>query len=195
MITELAQVHETRLTWPEGKPRAAHRKRSAFKGAEVDREQREIEAELARWGVRRFIISRNNQRIYAGDPGAAVWWETRKGELRVLASDSWDKLADNLRAICKTLDAMRALERWGAYSAEQAAEGAKLQALPPPEHQDWRKLFGLAAYQLPRADLLTLAERRYRDHSREAAGNETRQRTLNLAIEAARVELGSGARD
>ncbi len=31
-----------------------------------------------------------------------------------------------------TLDAMRALERWGAYTMEQAVEGAKL-ALPPPE--------------------------------------------------------------
>ena len=55
----------------------------------------------------------------------------QRGELRVLACDKYVKMADNLHAICLTLEAMRALERWGAYTAEQAAEGARL-ALPPP---------------------------------------------------------------
>lgn len=189
IITDLAQVTESRLCWPDSKPRSAQRGSSAFKNREAATETRGVEAELERWGIRKFIVSRNNQRIYAGDPAAAVWWISRSGELRVLACDKHIKLADNLHAIRLTLQAMRALERWGAYTAEQAAEGARL-ALPPPEGMsaDWRKLLGYVS-GVPNDKQLVLAEHAYRSMSREAAGDEDKQRTLNLAIEAARKEL------
>lgn len=193
MITDLGDVTESRLCWPETKPRSAQRSGSAFKGTEVDRERREIEAELERWRIRQFIISRNHQRIYAGDPAAAVWWLDRKGEIRVLACDKYTKLADNMHAIRLTLEAMRALERWGAYTAEQAAEGARL-ALPAPESEriDWRALLGSISGLAPDKQLV-LCEHAYRSMSREAAGDEAKQRTLNLAIEAARRELRNAA--
>jgi hypothetical protein len=190
MITALDQVTEQRLCWPETKPRSAQRAKSPFKNTSVDVEQREITHELEKWRVRQFIISRNNQRIYAGDPAAAVWWNDRKAELRVLACDKHIKLADNMHAIRLTLQAMRALERWGAYTAEQAAEGARL-ALPPPEGDrvDWKTVLGYVSI-LPKEKQLVLCEHSYRAMSREAAGDEVRQRDLNLAIEAARKELG-----
>lgn len=188
-ITKLEQVLESRLTWPETKPRASHRRRSPFQGREVATEHRAVENELQRWGIRQFIVSRNNQRIYAGDPGVAVWWNDKKGELRVLACDRWDKLADNMRAIHLTLDAMRALERWGAYTAEQAAEGAKLKALPPPDAVNWRDILGMLEHaSLPKSDQLIIANRRYRDKSAELGAPEV---TLNLAIEQARKELAA----
>lgn len=192
MITSLDQVTESRLCWPDNKPRAAQRVGSPFKNREVASETRGVETELERWRIRKFIVSRNNQRIFAGDPGCAAWWEDRKGELRVLACDKYVKIADNMHAIRLTLEAMRALERWGAYTAEQAAEGARL-ALPPPEGMapDWRNLLGSIS-GLPNDKQLVLCEHAYRSMSREAAGDEAKQRALNLAIEAARKELGSG---
>jgi hypothetical protein len=192
MITELGQVTESRVCWPDGKPRAAQRVPSPFKFREAATEQRAIELEMERWGIRQYIISRNNQRIFAGDPAAALWWADREGELRVLACDKYVKLADNLRAIYLTLDAMRALERWGAYTAEQAAEGARL-ALPAPQGErapDWRKVLGYVS-ALPNDKQLVLVEHTYRSMAREAAADEARLRTLNLAIEAARKELAS----
>jgi hypothetical protein len=191
-ITDIGQVAESRVTWPPGRPRAAQRTDSAFKNREAATERRGIEVELERWGVRQFIISASNQRIFAGDPAAAVWWQTPppRGELRVLACDKYTKLADNLHAIRLTLEAMRALERWGAYTAEQAAEGARL-ALPPPEGHaaaDWRRLLGYISGLAPDKQLV-LCEHAYRSMSREAAGDEARQRQINLAIEAARKEL------
>lgn len=195
-ITDLGQVTESRICWPSTRPRSAQRTGSAFKNREAATERRGIEHELERWKIRQFIISANNQRIYAGDPAAAVWWKSRKGELRVLACDKYTKLADNLHAIRLTLEAMRALERWGAYTAEQAAEGARL-ALPPPEESqapaDWRKILGYIS-GLPGEKQLVLCEHAYRSMSKETAGNDERQRNLNLAIEAARRELRQEAR-
>lgn len=188
MITDLGQVTESRVCWPETKPRTGSRSESPFRRPSVDREQVEIETELGRWGLRKFIISKNNQRIYAGDPACAVWWLDRRGELRVLACDKYQTLGANMHAIRLTLEAMRALERWGAYTAEQAAEGARLLALPAPEGADWRRLLGFVS-GLPSDKQLVLVEHSYREMSRAAAGDDARQRTLNLAIEAARKEL------
>jgi hypothetical protein len=190
-ITNLERVLENRLTWPESKSRAAHRTKSPFRSREVATEQREIEYELERWRIRQFIISRNHQRIYAGDPGAAVWWLDRKRQLRVLACDKWTTLGENLHAIRLTLEAMRALERWGAYTAEQAAEGAR-PALPPPGYEAarrWREVLAMPhADGLSAEDQLVLAERRYRERSR---GKGEADLELNAAIEAARKELRS----
>jgi hypothetical protein len=193
-IRALDEVAESRLTWPDGRPRAAQRVKSPFKNREAASETRAIEIELERWGIRRFIVSRNHQRIFAGDPAAATWWTDRKGELRVLACDRYVKLADNLHAIRLTLEALRAVERWGAYTAEQAAEGARPLALPPPEVAravDWRSVLGYVS-ALANDKQLVLCEHAYRALSREANGDEARQLDLNLAIEAARRELADG---
>jgi hypothetical protein len=191
MITELAEVTEGRLTWPETKPRAAQRTGSQFK-SEVAKANREIDDELARWGVRQFIISRNNQRIFSGDPGAAVWWLDRRKALRVLACDKYQKLADNLHALYLTLSAMRALERWGAYTAEQAAEGARL-ALPPPAafaETPWWETLGVERHwplKAIEAVWLTRLEKAHPDRG----GDPDEAATLNAAMDAARQELAN----
>jgi hypothetical protein len=190
MITELGEVTESRLCWPETKPRTVNKVDSPFRHPEVAKAARGVEREMSAWKIRAWILSRNHQRIYAGDPGAALWWNDRKGELRVLAADKYTKLADNIHAIELTLSAMRGLERWGAYTAEQATEGARL-ALPSPDGKaiDWRGMFGDVA-GLANDQRLVLAEHRYRSLAREASSDEGRLRELNLAIDAARKELG-----
>ncbi len=142
--------------------------------------------------VRAYVISRNNQRIFAGDPGVAVWWADRKDALRVLACDKFTTQAFNLHAIVLTLTAMRGLERWGAYTIEQAIEGARL-ALPSPEVEtlDWRLIFKAPPLTagLAKIDILDMVNTRYRRMAGEANGDDSELRRLNLAIEAARKEL------
>lgn len=46
------------------------------------------------------------------DPGATVYWRSR-GRDQVIAIDQYDRVADNLAAIAGTLDALRAIKRWG----------------------------------------------------------------------------------
>ena len=92
-----------------------------------------------------------------------------------------------------TLDAMRALERWGAYTMEQAVEGAKL-ALPPPEGMEtleWRTVFGAVADGLSKHDALAIVNARYRRQAAEANDDQKELTRLNLAIEAARKELNA----
>lgn len=56
------------------------------------------------------------------DPGAAVYW--RDGDRRlVLACDKWSTVGENLYTIGKTIEATRAIERWGAVTTEQAFAG------------------------------------------------------------------------
>jgi hypothetical protein len=195
-ITRLEEVHESRLTWPENKPRAGGRVGSPFR-TEVDKAEREIKYELERWGARDYIISRNRTRIFAGDPAAAVWWLDRKRQLKVIGCDKYVKPADNLHAIYLTLDAMRALDRWGAYTIEQASEGAKVAMLPPPagsEQLSWRIVLGDVPINLTPDDRLAILEKRYRNKASEAGhDNEPVLRRLIAAIEAARQELkGNG---
>lgn len=63
------------------------------------------------------------------DPGVVVYWK-RAGKGYVLACDKYEDRAQNLRAIAKTIEATRGIERWGVVSGEMAFKG--YEALPPP---------------------------------------------------------------
>lgn len=56
------------------------------------------------------------------DPGAAVYFRL-KGRARSLACDKWDRVADNIAAIAEHIEALRAVERYGVGSIEQAFAG------------------------------------------------------------------------
>jgi hypothetical protein len=189
MIASLDQVTESRLCWPETKPRAAQRGGSPFVKTEIDRESQRIDDELGRWRIKQYIVSRNNQRIFAGDPAAALWWLDRRGELRVLACDKYQKLSDNLHAIYLTLDAMRALERWGAYTAEQAAEGARLALPPPPQDTiDWPAVLGVER-TWPLGAIEAVWKTKVEKAHPDRGGSHEAMAALNAAMQAARKEL------
>lgn len=81
---------------------------------------------------------RRDQRA-PSDPGVAVYWKTRKNEPRCMAIDQYDRIADNLAAIAATLEAMRAIDRYGgAAIMERAFTGFK--ALTAPEQ--WWTILG-----------------------------------------------------
>lgn len=81
---------------------------------------------------------RRDQRQPA-DPGVAVYWKTRKNEPRCMAIDQYTRIADNLAAIAATLEAMRAIDRYGgAAIMERAFTGFK--ALTAPEQ--WWTILG-----------------------------------------------------
>lgn len=74
------------------------------------------------------------------DPGAAVYWHTRdmgpNDPYRCMAIDKYDRLADNLAAIAGSLEALRAVQRWGgAEILDRAFTG--FQALPEQPSAGW----------------------------------------------------------
>jgi hypothetical protein len=177
------------LTWPDGWPRARSRRDAPFKVPPVQA-KREMMDELARIGARDIIVSTDqplnkdgspsmNRRW--GDPGVAVYFK-RKGKAVVLACDQYYQLHDNMRAIGKTVEAMRGIERWGASDMlDRAFTG--FQALAAPE-QWWQVL------QIPNTASIADIDIAYRRLARaahpDAGGSDAAMARLNAARDAAR---------
>lgn len=135
------------LQWPVGWPRARYRREAPFK-VPPQQAKREMYDELRRLGAKDIIVSADQplnkdgtptlRRIW-GDPGIAVYF-TRKGRPVVLACDQYIQPHDNMRAIGKTAEAMRGIERWGASDMlDRAFTG--FEALPAPEQ--WWQVLGV----------------------------------------------------
>lgn len=127
------------LHWPEGWPRTRHPERSRFQVA-FDEARQELQWEIERMGGRYAVLSTNVELRRDGNPyasrrdpddrGVAVYFELN-GKQMVFACDRWDQVKDNIRAIEKTIAAMRGIERWGASDMMARAFSA-FEALPPP---------------------------------------------------------------
>lgn len=161
------------LSWPTGWPRrpARARARAKFTKARthhssgggswtvrdaltVPQGLERLRRELERLRARDVIISTNVELNSYGhprggrrdpdDPGAAVYFKL-SGKDRVLASDAWDRTADNLAAIAAHIECIRGIDRYGVGTLDQAFAG--YDALPPPGTSPkipWRKVFEYA---------------------------------------------------
>lgn len=128
------------LTWPDGFERTnpSDRKYGQFQCTVAQARDGVLE-EIRRLNGINPIISSNipikrDGQMYAsmkavdGDNGIAVYF-TWDNEQYVLACDQYIYLQDNLRAIEKSIDALRGLKRWGASDIlKRAFQGFK--ALP-----------------------------------------------------------------
>ena len=156
------------LQWPAGWPRTKRRARSQFT-CTMAAARDALMAELARMGARYIVLSTNvalrqdglpyaNQRE-PDDPGVAVYFMWQ-GKQMTFACDRWDYVRDNVRAIQKTVEALRGIERWGASDMMQRAFSA-FEALPAPEQ--WWQVLGVAE-RASRDDIT----RAYRDAAMKA---------------------------
>lgn len=119
------------LTWPQGWKRTSHPIRSRFgKGIyhkpSIATGKDKILDEIRRLGGRDVIISTNLKLKLDGlpysnqnepnDRGVAVYFTkviNGNKESMCIACDSYDKIGCNLYAIGSSIEAMRAMERWG----------------------------------------------------------------------------------
>lgn len=154
---------------------------------------RRLNDELRRLGAQHVIISSNlrtnldgspsaNQAKHLADPGIAVYFKL-KGRDTVLACDRWLSAADNMAAIAGHIAALRATDRYGVGSVEQAFTG--YQALPEATGTAWWTVLGV-----PVNATLDQAEDAYRTLARRAhpdvGGSNEEMLRLNDAIAAAR---------
>jgi hypothetical protein len=112
-----------------------------------------LTGELGRLGAQRVIISSNlrvrssdglpyaQQAKNLDDPGVAVYFML-KGAPRVLACDRWLSAAENMAAIAGHIHAIRAQDRYGVGTLEQAFAGY---AALPPTSEDWPIVLGIPA--------------------------------------------------
>jgi hypothetical protein len=190
------------LAWPLGWKRTSvfGRQRAAFqhdrKPLTLERARRRLTDELDRLGAIDEVLSTNlllradgwpksDQRL-PDDPGVAVYFDYA-GRATVLACDKWDRVADNIAAIAKHIEAMRGMDRWGVGTVEQAFTGYA--ALPSPD--PWWKTLGLAGP--------TRSERDIKDAYRKASngahpdrpgGSHDRMAALNAARDEALKLIG-----
>jgi hypothetical protein len=143
------------LTWPAGWPRTPTWKRgvSPFKAESTDSAMRELMSEFARLGASRVIVSSNlklrqdgmpySQQPRTDDEGIAVYF-VRKGVDMVLACDKFAKREANMRAITKTIDAIRGIERWGSSDMMERAF-AGFTAIEHEAREHWSDVLGTSA--------------------------------------------------
>lgn len=124
------------LAWPDGWPRTKIKK-SGIYSVPIEKAIRELDAEITRFGGKYPLLSSNVPLTMDGrmrfdrepqDSGVAVYFELR-GKQRVFACDTFYRIKDNVRAIGKTIEALRAIERNGA-SALLDRSLAAFEALP-----------------------------------------------------------------
>lgn len=137
------------LQWPVGWKRTVHQSWSKFKPGSAYAGTIDLIHQLEMLGATDIVITSNMQYRTDGlpysrqsitDSGVAAYFKL-DGEEQCIPCDKWVKVEENIRAIVKTIEALRGLERWGAKEMVNAAfRGFK--ALPsaivtPAPHQPW----------------------------------------------------------
>ena len=203
------------LSWPTGwkrtlpvqRQRARFRSVSSPRDGQPYRQARELsvaeatarlQGELDRLGASDAILSTNIRLRLDGKPrsdqpepadvGVAVYFRLG-GKPRTLACDRWDRVADNVAAVAAHIDCIRAVERYGVGTLEQAFAGYA--ALPAgPSAEEWWIVLQLA----PDATLAQ-AEEAFRKLARtrhpDAGGSHDAMASLSGARERARRALGA----
>lgn len=181
------------LYWPEGQSRTQYRKSAAFK-VEFVQARDEMMHSLELLGAKQIIVSTNipirgdglpRGGFEPNDPGVAVYFDRRvAGELRpfVIACDAFYKVRWNIRAVGGTVEALRAIQRYGATSMlEQAFKG--FAALPVAHRvKPWWEVLGVERSAVP-----TVVRAAYFElvglHHPDRGGNHERMAEINRAYE------------
>lgn len=182
-MTEVIEAYP--LQWPISRPRKKYPERSNFDVA-LGRSIQDVQDEVRRLGGINLVISSNlpvrrDGMPYANssqpaDRAVAVYFKYKQKPM-CFACDRWDKVQDNMRAIAKTIDALRGIERWGSGSmVEQAFTG--FMALAAPE-QSWQVL-GISSHAT-RAEIEGAHSRLAMKHHPDRGGDTNTMARINAA--------------
>lgn len=194
------------LAWPVGWRRtpADRRKRATFSHYKAQMSVQvaagQLREELRRLGVPfdAWVLSTNVELRLDGmprsdrepkDPGAAVYFRLRAGgKPKVFACDKWNRVADNVAAMARHIEALRAVDRYGVGEMEQVLAGYT--ALPPSA-EDWRSVFGFPPDATPAfSEIDRLYKRLMAEaHPDKPTGDKFQAQRLNVARDMARWEL------
>lgn len=122
------------------------------------------------------------------DVGVAIYFRL-DGQLTVMCCDKWDRVADNINSVAATLDAMRALERYGVSQSERAFTG--FAALPAPGEARARtcwEVLGIACTQDRKAIDEAYRKRANVCHPDRPGGSHDAMTELNTARDQALLQ-------
>ncbi len=185
------------LHWPAGWPRSKSRSRAKFQ-CSLEEARCGVTHQLDLMGAQYPVISTDlplrcdgfpyASKAQPADTGVAVYF-MYKGKQMVFACDQWDRIEHNIRAIEKTIEAIRGVERWGASDMMDRAYSA-FEMLPPA--RNWKVELEFEPDAKPNIDAV---EAKYRDlvkeHHPDRGGNREKFEAITKAREAARKELAA----
>lgn len=171
----MSQAKPFPLHWPEGVARTRHPIRARFKPRTYLAARKLLLAEMRRLKTVGVVLSANvplklNGDPYAGthrdiDAGVAVHF-IRRGKVHAIALDKYDDVGANVYALCKSVECLRAIERYGSTQLADQAFSA-FAALPPAGGdrtvtRHWREVLGVPD-GIDKSDQLLIAKSRFRD--------------------------------
>lgn len=178
------------LQWPTSRPRTERwkRERATFETT-FARSRDDITHEVAlltgkslRYGGPEVIISTNTALRRDGlplagqrnpdDPGVAVYF-TYKGKPMSFACDRWDKIEHNMRAIVKTIEALRGIARWGTGDMLEAAFTGFMALPAPGAAREWWEVLGVGPHTSP-SGILEAYRRLRSQHHPDRGGSAAR---------------------
>lgn len=174
------------LTWPLGRPRTRWPEHSNF-DVTLGRAIQDVRDEVSRLGGRNLIISSNMPTRRDGlpyanasqpaDRGVAVYFKYKEKPM-CFACDRWHRVEDNMRAISKTIDALRGISRWGTGDMIQQAFTGFV-ALPAPTA--WWQTLGLTGPHVSRDEIDSAHRRLIMEHHPDRGGNVEKAAEINRA--------------
>ncbi len=181
------------LYWPESWPRSKYQKRARFGDHSVTEGRKMLESQVRLFGGSALIISSNLELRLDGNPrsnqrqpldrGVAIFFKRGKEEM-ALACDVYSTVEDNLWALCRTLDALRQIERDGSPALiNRAFKG--FAALPDPNTRKWYEILGVpetADNVAIKARYIELAKQYHPDHGGDPVIFDQVQKAYDLAI-------------
>lgn len=181
------------LYWPESWPRSKYQKRARFGDHSVNEGRRVLADQVRLFGGTNLIISSNLELRLDGNPrsnqkqpqdrGVAVFFKRNKEDM-ALACDVYSTVEDNLWALCRTLDALRQIERDGSPALiNRAFKG--FAALPDPNQRKWWEVLGVpetADNAMIKARYIELAKQYHPDRGGDAVIFDQIQKAYDMAM-------------
>lgn len=180
------------LQWPAGWPRTQYREN--WRGqVTLSAALGDLQREARLLGITSLVLSSNCSlgMTSAPDPGVVAYGIYEKQQVAI-PCDRWTTVAGNVRAIAKTIEAMRGMERWGAKQMIRAMFQG-FTALPGATagQRDWRTVFDLSVHSHINKDMIMA---RYRAlaadrHPDKPGGSTEAMAELNIAKDQALKEI------
>lgn len=180
------------LQWPAGWPRTPAR--ADWKGkSTLQAALNDAQNQLRLLGVKSVVLSSNYTlgQHEPADPGV-VAYGLYEGQQIAIPCDRWKTIEGNLRAIARTIEAMRGMERWGAKNMIRAMFQG-FTAIRGPGPKPWREVLGIREQERVDADIIEKRRRvlAAQHHPDVPGGNPELMSEINAAADRALQELAA----
>ncbi len=191
------------LQWPVGYPRTANPEvNGQFRNISAREEIEDLMIEIKRLKAQEVIVSCNipirkngvdrdwdYPRKKIQDNGVAIYFKL-DGVSQVLSCDAWHSLEHNLRALTKTIEALRGLDRWKASEIlKRAFSGLKELPETAESLTRWWEILGVGQKDPPGMIKTAYRQLAYLHHP-DQGGDSYQFSRINEAWEKAKKERG-----